>query len=323
MPRFIVKADGYSIEFNGLKSLEYQNIKLIPLENHLENITKGKKEKVPYQTCIAELNVNNIEQWENAIEKTEEILDEFSIFLAFAYGHDVFFQNFRCYKSEEGSEELIGSRCRSMLLGKMHGGSNCFYPYGIQNFIDCGFENFLDEDFNKRFGIRRAILWYNLGLDYEIAEVTFSFHFIALEILANYFAKENPIEPSLSKENYLKLKRKLIILYGDLGITEWKDIHSKICGEIQRISIKNKISSLLKSDLYELNEYESIAHSFVDLRNMIFHEGHGDIVEEHGGWGTILRQIEKLLSKIILKNLNCYNIDGLHASIISEDLLAR
>ena len=170
MPEFIVEADGYSIEFNGRNGLRYQNIRLNPLIDHYEIIRRAKRERKHYKTCTAEVHINDFTDYQNAIEKSQKILDELSFYLAFAFSHDIFFQNFRCYKCEGSSKEFVGSEWISMHVGKMSGGAN-IYPQGIQNYIDRGFDKFLNVDFNERTGIRRAILWYNLGLDYDIQEV--------------------------------------------------------------------------------------------------------------------------------------------------------
>jgi len=322
MPEFIVEADGYSIELWDQNGLKYKNITLKPTENHRDMFKKAKNERKHYKTCIAELEVNDVEDCNSAIKESQKNLDELSFYLAFAFNHDVCFQNFKCYTVENGSKDLVCSTYRSMYVGKMRVGHN-ISPDGIQNFIDCGFSKFLDEDFNKRTGVRRAILWYNVGRDfaYAPAEITFASHFIALEILADYFAIKNPIKSRLSEDTYSEFKRKLKELYQELNITEWENIHSDICNEIQRITIKEKITALLIA--YDLQPYKNIAHDFVDMRNKIFHEGKGDIVEEYGGWATILKQIERLLVKLILKILDCYDIDQLHSSIKKDDLLAR
>jgi len=142
-----------------------------------------------------------------------------------------------------------------------------------------------------------------------------------LEILADYFSKENPIKPKLSQDIYPRFKEELKNLYKKLGIPEWENLHSDICNKIQRITIKEKITALLSA--YDLQLYENVAHDFVDLRNKIFHEGKGDIVEEYGGWATILKRIEKLLVKLVLKILKCYDMDEVHSSIKKDDLLDR
>jgi len=45
MAEFIVEADGYSIEFNGMNGLRYQNIRLNPLIDHYEIIRRAKRER--------------------------------------------------------------------------------------------------------------------------------------------------------------------------------------------------------------------------------------------------------------------------------------
>ena len=326
MPKFVVEADGYSIEFWDQNGLKYKNITLKPTENHRDMFKKAKNERKHYKTCIAEVEVNDVEDCNSAIKGSQKNLDELSFYLAFAFNHDVFFKNFKCYKVESGSKYFVTYCFRSsMYVGKMRVGYRRYNisPDGIQNFIDCGFSNFLNEDFNKRTGIRRAILWYNAGRDfaYAPAEITFGSYFIALEILADYFSKENPIKPKLSQDIYSRFKEELKNLYKKLGIPEWGNLHSDICNKIQRITIKEKITALLSA--YDLQLYENVAHDFVDLRNKIFHEGKGDVVEEYGGWATILKQIEKLLVKLVLKILKCYDMDEVHSSIKKDDLLDR
>ena len=324
MPKFSVEADGYSIEFWGRNGLKYQNqnITLKPIENHRDMIKKAKNEKKHHKTCISEIEVNNVKDCNNAIKESQKILDELSFYLAFAFNHDICFKNFKCYKVKSGSKDFISSSFRSLYVGKMRVGYN-ISPNGIQKCIDRGFSKFLSEDFNKRTGVRRAILWYNVGRDYNMAEVRFASHFIALEILAGCFANENPLQPRLPNNTYSKFKSELKNLYRKVGIVkgEWENIHSDICGEVQRIHIKEEISALLKFHVFY--QYESVAHNFVDLRNKIFHEGQGDTAEEYGGWVTVLKQIERLLVKRILKILDCYDMDELHSSIKKDDLLAR
>lgn len=322
MSEIIVEADGYSIELWDQNGLQYENITLKPIENHREAVKKAKNERKHYKTCIAEVEVNDVEDCNSAIKESQEILDKLPFYLAFAFNHDVFFQNFKRYIVETGSTDFVSSSSRSMYVGKMRVGYN-ISPDGFQNFIDRGFSNFLSEDFNKRTDVRRAILWYNVGRDfaYAPAEITFASHFIVLEILAGCFANKNPIKPRLSEDISSKFKRKLKDLYQELGITEWENLHSDICSEIQRINIKEKITALLK--YYDLYQYERVAHNFVDLRNKIFHEGQGDIIENYGGWAIVLKQIERLLVKLILKILDCYDMDELHSSIKKDDLLAR
>ena len=322
MFEIIVEADGYSIELWDQNGLQYENITLKPTENHRDMIKKAKNERKHYKTCIAEVEVNEVEDCNSAIKKSEKILDELSFYLAFAFNHDVFFQNFKCYKVKSGSKDFVRSYFRSMHVGKMGVRYN-ISPDGIQNFIDCGFSKFLNGDFNKRSGVLRSILWYNVGRDfaYAPAEITFASHFIALEILAGYFSNENPIKPKLSQDIYPTFKKNLIDLYQELGITEWKNIHSAICEEIQRTNVKQKIDALLRD--YDLYQYGTVAHNFVDLRNKIFHEGRGDTAEEYGEWANVLKHIERLLVKLILKILDCYDMDEVHSSIKKDDLLDR
>ncbi len=320
MPQFVVEADGYSIEFLERNGLTYRNIRLIPLGDHWDIIRTAKRERMHYKTCIAEVNIDG-ENSKDALDKCQKILNELSFYLAFAFSQQDFFQNFNCYKNEDGTKKLVNYvRFGSMYVGRMIGGAN-IYSGGIQRFIDNGFSNFLSVDFNERTGLRTAILWYNLGLDYNMQEVRFASHFVALEVLASCFAGRNPIEPRLSDVVYSKLKIKLKDIYQELGITEWEDIHASICNEVRRVSIKEKISALLISE--GLGQYENVAHDFVYLRNKIFHEGSAEVAEEYGGWSTVLSQIERLLVKIILKIINCYDMDEIHTSIRNDDLLSR
>ncbi len=209
-----------------------------------------------------------------------------------------------------------------MYIGKMISGAANVYPYGIQDFIDRGFQKFLDEDFNKRTGIRMAILWYNLGRDYNIGAITFGSHFIALEILAERYAKENPIKKQMTDADYSIFKKELKVLLQKLDMEKWGKLHSNICKEVQRVSINNKISALLEH--FILSQYGKDAKDFVEVRNKIFHEGQDNIVEVYGGWCIVLMKIERLLVKLILKTLDCYNMDdSLHVSIQKDDLLAR
>ena len=53
MPKFVVEADGYSIEFWDQNGLKYKNITLKPTENHRDMFKKAKKERKHYKTCIA------------------------------------------------------------------------------------------------------------------------------------------------------------------------------------------------------------------------------------------------------------------------------
>lgn len=320
MPEFVVEADGYGIEFLDDTPLRYENITLRPIAKHRDWIIKGKKERRHYKTCIAEVDVNDVDDCYKAIKESQRILDELSFYLAFAFDHDVFFQSFKCFIVESGSKKFVTSEDRAMFVGNMRGGVNV-YSYGIQKFIDQGFSKYLNKEFSERTGIRSAILWYNTGRTFNIGEITLAAHFIALEILANCFADENPTDSRLPREIYLKFKNGLKALYQELNITEWEDIHNDICNEINRINIKEKISALLR--YYDLSEYDAVARGFVDVRNRIFHSGQGDIIAEYGGWSTVLKQIRRLLVKLILKILDCYDMDELHSSIRKRDLLAR
>jgi len=106
MPKFVVEADGYSIEFWDQNGLKYKNITLKPTENHRAMFNKAKNEGKHYKTCIAEVEVNDVEDCNSAIKGSQKNLDELSFYLAFAFNHDVFFQNFKCYKVESGSKDF-------------------------------------------------------------------------------------------------------------------------------------------------------------------------------------------------------------------------
>ena len=193
MSEFIVEADGCRIEFGELNGLKYKNselkIVLKPTESHRAIIKEAKVKKKQYKACIAEVKVNDINDCKSGLEKSEKILDKLSYYLAFVFSPDVFFQNFKCYSVGRSTKNIDTRPLRNMHVGRMDKGSY-ISPEGIQEFINRGFNKFLNEDFNERTGLRRVILWYNAGREFSYAspEITFASHFIALEILALYFA---------------------------------------------------------------------------------------------------------------------------------------
>jgi hypothetical protein len=163
-------------------------IVLKPTESHRAIIKEAKVKKKQYKACIAEVKVNDINDCKSGLEKSEKILDKLSYYLAFVFNHEVFFQTFTS-DSVGCNTKNSETRLRNMPVGRMNNSSH-ISPEGIQEFINRGFNKFLNEDFNERTGLRRVILWYNAGREFSYAspEITFASHFIALEILALYFA---------------------------------------------------------------------------------------------------------------------------------------
>ena len=329
----IVKARVFSMDFWG-KGFEHNNVEFRPLKNHRDNERKIRKEKKHYQTGTAIVKIpEEITAPNLAMEYAIELLAKYSVLLKFAHNHDVFFDKFvyhnqvRCRidKYLEPEENYIWEQTEpfGLRVGRATDGAN-IYPQGMQEFISTAMPKIQDEKFIGETGIYRALLWYNEAVAFglKVVEIRFPTLWIALEILANSYTKTNPKDFILTESEWVELKKRFDEIYEELKIKKRKrDRLRSILGSAESGPIVDKVYYLLEE--YGFSQYNSEIPRFNKMRNAILH-GRRLNYKSKPSPIDLVRRLERLLVKLILKILNFYDGTGLiHTSIPKDDLLAR
>ena len=319
-----VKARIFNMRFWG-EGFEHENVRFIPLPNHRDILKKAKKARVHAQTGRVLVHIpDEIKDPNEAIKYTRELLSDYAYLLIFAHCHDVFFREYYCYEIKNGSRELKTGEISTIRTGKPPITAPIVYEWGMKDFIHATIPLICNDIFVDETGIYWSLIWLDEALNLYpiVTEIKFPTLFISLEILANAHAKAAKIGDFLTDNEFRKLKRAVQGLLENkmIDTTKRNELFGKL-GDVKRKSIHDRITELLAT--HNLTGYESEIRNFIELRNDILH-GRRIVYEKRkeSSIDTTIK-LQRLLQKLVLSILKCYDKDYMHSAIKRQDLLAR
>lgn len=299
MSVFYVKANIYNFE-SWRTEFEIKDVKFY-VETFLKVRDKFRKEINPQITGYVELNIENMDNCDKAIEIAQKKLELYSKAMSFAQGHDVFFNDFSCYEFTNGIKTIKQEISYIVRIGKSFGSGIVATPH-ITAFLEKSIPKLLDDEFLEATGIDRALDWYNISKSLKVVDNIFIALFMGLEILANSWANYSHKEYILTSDELIGLEKEFhdLVKY-KLQIEpscRRSALYSNLKG-LNRVSIANKIFKLL--ECHGIPSYSNNIREIVRLRDSIIH---GEKIDYNTLNVFNLNNIlEKILEKIILAEL--------------------
>lgn len=157
MKEFDVEANIYSMNFWGMDSgFSFEEVMFTPFGNHndIEKRISDKREHYPTGIVKVHVSANDCDE---AIEKTSNLLANYSALLTLAQGHDIFFREYTCFEIE-GSERIKKSTIiHSMRYGRAVG-EEIVNSWKTGLFIKTALPLVRDETHSEKTGIKLALL---------------------------------------------------------------------------------------------------------------------------------------------------------------------
>ena len=187
-----------------------------------------------------------------------------------------------------------------------------------------------DDDYDKKTGLRWALVMYNEANMSNVAEIILNLSIAGLETLANAHwdamkdAKDAKVQPWLLDEaTWGKLINAICKDLNELEVDKTKhgEFLSRI-GELKDPPIKYKIKTLLQ--LYSLPDYSKEIKAIYEMRNDVAHgrptrSTYGDLKNYE-----VAMYCQRLLAKLLLKVLNFYEQwPKVHGAMTKDDLGAE
>jgi len=318
MKEFDVEANIYSMNFWGMDSgFSFEEVMFTPFGNHNDIEKRISDEREHYPTGIVKVHVS-ANDCDEAIEKTSNLLANYSALLTLAQGHDIFFREYTCFEIE-GSERIKKSTIiHSMRYGRAVG-EEIVNSWKTGLFIKTALPLVRDETYSEKTGIKLALLWSNEALNLRFIEIEFSALWFALEVLANSHARSNPRIYLLSQGEWDQLMAKFEELLEALRVGE--GTRPRLFGALgfaKQGSIEDKIKHLLES--YAFSQHSRNIRDFSEMRNAIFHGRpiNSLRLDTYG----MMKKLGRLVTKLILSILQSYNAEFIHPALLRDDLLA-
>jgi hypothetical protein len=319
MKEFDVEANIYSMNFWGIDSGFFtEEAVFVPFKNHSKIEKQISDEREHHPTGIVRVRVSATD-CDEAIEKSSNLLTNYSSLLTFAEGHDVFFREYTCFEIENGKRAKKSTIIHSMRFGKAVG-SGVVNSWKIEQFIKTALPLVRNETYSEKTGIKLALLWSNEALNFNFIEIKFSALWFALEVLANSHARANPKTFLLSNEEWSQLMTKFEDLLEALKVS--RNAKPRLFGALgfaRQGSIEDTIKYLLES--YAFSQYSPEVRSFNEMRNTIFH-GRPLSSLRIDPYDT-MKKLERLIIKLILSILKFYKEEFVHPVLLRDDLLAK
>jgi len=334
---FELETTAYNMYFSTTSGFRIDNIEFTPIEafwkeyrdrsDKLLEKPSGKKllednfwrRQEQHPTATVKIGLTCCEEdLEQEVERTKEILHNYSILLSFAHGHHVHFMGLDCYKGSGGSRKCFSTRGLGGRMGKPGIEPSNITGRGVEPFLIHTASLFKDSDFVERTQIRRAMIWYNEvqclteGMPFEAA---FPSLWTTLEILAGAHALETGNELLKDAGRLDEIKRSFGATLRKLNVSQSASWLAKLTGYT---SVMNRVRKLAKK--YNLKQYEPELKRFYELRNVIVH---GHSFKMGNDEVDCLLRLHRFAEKIILKILNFYDRkDMVHSAITRDDLRA-
>jgi len=315
-----VESDVYNMDFWMLPKLEYTNYQIIPIQDYrkVKEILSSTNDHVVTGLATVEIP-KEIVDFNQAINFAQEKLDRLSCVISFAQGRNVYFQRFTCYQIVNGIRENKMTQYPSMRVGKSRGGLNV-YPDGLEKFINIVMPKLENEEFNKKTGVYFAIQWYNEAQNLNVVEIKYPVLWIAMELIANFYCKQNPHEFFLPRAEWKSLNAEVNTLLDRLSIQD-REKRKRIInalGYAQQGFITDRIGYLLSG--YGLSQYIPELPEMNQIRNDIMHGRKLDYSQNRPI--DLMLKLERLLLKLIFKILDVYNQRFIHSAIQNDNLRA-
>ncbi|KXB02188.1 hypothetical protein AKJ43_02265 [candidate division MSBL1 archaeon SCGC-AAA261D19] len=317
-----VEVKVFNMRFWG-NGFRHENIWFVPRSNHRDLLRQAKRGKYHVETGKATVSIpEEAKNPDEAINYSKDLLKYYETLLIFSHCHDVFFRNYKCYESKNGSRNLRKEKNFAIVMRKPPISGPIIYPLGIKEFIRKSIPQIRDDKFAEETRIIQALDWFNEALTSYPApvEIKFSNLFFSLEILANTYAKTAELGDFLTEYEYEVIEGVIEELIKNKKIDPSKrDILFGKLGNVKRKPIRNKISELLNH--YDLEGYEGEIKKFRDLRVEIVHgkEKNTDLNKKE----ELRKKLQRLLQKLILSIFDYYDSENVYRAIKDQNLLAR
>jgi len=321
----IVEAGVYNLDFWYLKKIEVGNVEIKASCNFLSIREQLRRQRFEHlKTGTAIVNVPENIEAEEAIDYAINELKDYEVLLSFAQKRHVFFHPFECFEVKDGVKRSLSKVIHSFRTGKPRGGI-IVWQRGLEDFLRTGIPILRNADYNRKTGIKRAILFYNEAciMHPSVVEVMHPMLFAALELLSNAHLRNNPKSFLFSNKTWKEVTRKIRDALNQLSVDS--NSINRILGYLgfaKHGSAKERIMYLLESNGFPT--YESDLSQINDLRNDILHGRELRVDYDGENPIDVMLKCERLLAKLILKLLDFYHRDDvIHSAFLNEDLKAR
>lgn len=282
-------------------------------------------------TAIAIISIPvSITKPEDAMSYAKKYLEHYERLLSFAQGHDIFFYNYRCVEQYENGKRktVLSIPFEARLLGKPTGSK---IVIDLQEYLDIAIPLMQDAKYSEKTGIKQALIFYNQATSIDALELKMALYFLGIETLTNaYYAsnkiKSKELEPLFDSMTWQAIFQAAKTALKTLDVSQ--TLTQEFLGKLGQLNTKSAPSLSTEERIKALCEALGLKRyveidAMTDMRNDVLHgqppkRNYGDLTAI-----DVLQAAERLLEKLILKQLNYYkDWPKVHGAIMKDDLFA-
>ena len=322
----IVEADIYNLDFHHLKTINHNNVQFIAIEDYnniREEVKKCRESRENILTGTVKVEIPDHIEEEMATDYSIELLYYYDLLLGFAQNRDLFFNNYSLFNIENGERKHKSTLTKSIRIGKKYP-VPIIYHKGLKNFLEISIPLIMNNDYDKKTGIRRILaFWKECNLyTTSVVEINIPLLFSALEVVSNLFLENNPTTFLFPEERWKEIITDAGKFCDSLNIVgHERDRILGSLGFLKSGSAKEKIQYMLERLGFPI--YNNDLSNIIKLRNDIIHGRKPKDRYESDDPADLALKCLRLVEKIILHFLNFLDKPQfLHGAYTKEDLRA-